>query len=214
MQHNCFTMFCHLRATFFCGVSTLLILVLSIAFCFIPATDTYASRADNSLLPPDTTVLKSVVDTVFSRRVTVIDAETHLPIREVTIKTDGILRAKTDYRGRVNLTERFDSISFTHVGYDTETVSFIEVGDTMVLFPRHNVMEEVVVMGISPDLRNAMKKSHERMMEEPVVKGLTFDFGMMLDKRARRDRKHLKKAKQILRDWDLAQPYTPQKENK
>ena len=39
------------------------------------------------------------------------------------------------------------------------------------------------------------------------MKGLTFDFGMMLDKRWRRDRKRLKRAKEVLREWDLAPAY-------
>lgn len=146
-------------------------------------------------------------DSMFHRRITVVDIETMIPISGVNVRPDGQSPKATDYLGRVELTERFDSIRFSHVEYMPERLSFIEFRDTMYLYPRHNQLDEVVVMGVSPQLRKAMKASHERNMAQPVMKGLTFDFGMMLDKRGRRDRKRLKRAKEVLREWDLAPAY-------
>ena len=134
-------------------------------------------------------------DSMFHRRITVVDIETMIPISGVNVRPDGQSPKSTDYLGRVELTERFDSIRFSHVEYMPERLSFIEFRDTMYLYPRHNQLDEVVVMGVSPQLRKAMKASHES------------DFGMMLDKRWRRDRKRLKRAKEVLREWDLAPAY-------
>ena len=151
-------------------------------------------------------------DSSFRRIITVIDIETNIPIKGVSVRPDRQQPLQTDFMGRVELTQRFDSVSFSHVQYTPERLSFIEANDTMFLFPRHNLLGEVVVMGVGPDLRKAMKTAHDNMMAQPVIKGLYFDFGLMLDKRARRDRKHLKKAKEMLREWDLKPTYEELKE--
>ena len=78
--------------------------------------------------------------------------------------------------------------------------------DTMFLVPKNLMLPDVVITGLNPDLKKALKKNHERIMEQSTLQlksnGLTFDFANMIDRRARRDRKHYKKAKKILREWD------------
>ena len=148
------------------------------------------------------------------RRITVVDIETLIPIKGVSVRADRQSPRTTDYLGRVELTERFDSIRFSHVEYSAEQLSFIELRDTMFLFPKHNLLDEIVVTGIGADLRNAMKKNHEANLAQPVAKGLTFDFGLLLDKRGRRDRKHLMKAREILREWDMKPVYREKDKDK
>ncbi len=151
----------------------------------------------------------TTADSTISRKITVIDIETMLPISNVNITTNNKFTTHTDLLGRAEIKHQFDTITFRHYNYSAEQLLFYELTDTMMLFPHHNLLQEVVVTGIGPDLRNAMKKAHENMLSQPVAKGLTFDFGLLLDKRARRDRKHLKRAKEVLRDYDLQPAYKP-----
>jgi heterodisulfide reductase subunit A-like polyferredoxin len=148
------------------------------------------------------TVLLTALYASAQRKIVVVDMETHIPIAGVSIKTDSAHAVMTDINGIANIAERFDSISFNHMKYLSDKVTFEEMKDTMYLVPKNLMLPDVVVTGVNPDLKKAMKKNYERMLEQPTVKGLTFDFANIIDRRGRRDRKHLKKAKEILREWD------------
>lgn len=147
-------------------------------------------------------VILSAVYVSAQRKIVVVDMETHIPIAGVSVKTDSAHAVMTDINGIANIAERFDSISFNHMKYLSDKVTFEEMKDTMYLVPKNLMLPDVVVTGVNPDLKKAMKKNYERMLEQPTVKGLTFDFANIIDRRGRRDRKHLKKAKEILREWD------------
>ena len=147
-------------------------------------------------------VILSAVYVSAQRKIVVVDMETHLPVADVSIKTDSARAVMTDRNGVAIISERFDSISFSHMRYLSDKVTFEEMKDTMYLVPKNLMLPDVVVTGVNPDLKKAMKKNYERMLEQPTVKGLTFDFANIIDRRGRRDRKHLKKAKEILREWD------------
>ena len=147
-------------------------------------------------------VILSAVYVSAQRKIVVVDMETHIPIAGVSVKTDSVHAVMTDINGIANIAERFDSISFNHMKYLSDKVTFEEMKDTMYLVPKNLMLPDVVVTGVNPDLKKAMKKNYERMLEQPTVKGLTFDFANIIDRRGRRDRKHLKKAKEILREWD------------
>lgn len=147
-------------------------------------------------------VIFSAVYVSAQRKIVVVDMETHLPVADVSVKTDSARAVMTDRNGVASISERFDSISFSHMRYLSDKVTFEEMKDTMYLVPKNLMLPDVVVTGVNPDLKKAMKKNYERMLEQPTVKGLTFDFANIIDRRGRRDRKHLKKAKEILREWD------------
>ena len=148
------------------------------------------------------TVLMTALYASAQRKIVVVDMETHLPVADVSVKTDSARAVMTDRNGVASISERFDSISFSHMRYLSDKVTFEEMKDTMYLVPKNLMLPDVVVTGVNPDLKKAMKKNYERMLEQPTVKGLTFDFANIIDRRGRRDRKHLKKAKEILREWD------------
>jgi hypothetical protein len=181
---------------------------------FLIIVSLLASVVDLSAQSVDVGTPTADSDTLFRRCITVVDVETMIPIKGVSVRADRQSPRTTDYLGRVELTERFDSIRFSHVEYSAEQLSFIELRDTMYLFPKHNLLDEIVVTGIGADLRNAMKKNHEANLAQPTVKGLTFDFGLLLDKRGRRDRKHLMKAREILREWDMKPVYREKDKDK
>jgi hypothetical protein len=147
-------------------------------------------------------VILSAVYVSAQRKIVVVDMETHLPVADVSVKTDSARAVMTDHNGVASISERFDSISFSHMRYLSDKVTFEEMKDTMYLVPKNLMLPDVVVTGVNPDLKKAMKKNYERMLEQPTVKGLTFDFANIIDRRGRRDRKHYKKAKEILREWD------------
>lgn len=136
------------------------------------------------------------------RRIVVLNLHTHLPVSHVTVRTDSMVVGQTDVKGAVMVREPFKTISFSHMEFVKETLSWTELTDTMYLLPLKYMLEEVVVTGIGPDLRRNMQKNYEAMRNQPIVSGLTFDLGRMLDKRWRRDRKHYKKAQELLKEWD------------
>ena len=152
------------------------------------------------------TVLLTAMYASAQRKIVVVDMETHIPIAGVSVKTDSAHAVITDINGIANIAERFDSISFNHMKYLSDKVTFEEMKDTMFLVPKNLMLPDVVITGLNPDLKKALKKNHERIMEQSTLQlksnGLTFDFANMIDRRARRDRKHYKKAKKILREWD------------
>ena len=136
------------------------------------------------------------------RKIVVVDLETHLPVEGVTVKADSFPSVTTNRYGVAYIEQHIDSISFRHMRYLPDKITIEEMKDTMYMVPKNLVLPDVVVTGINPELKKAMKKNHERMLQQPKAVGLTFDFANIIDRRARRDRKHYKKAKEILREWD------------
>lgn len=137
------------------------------------------------------------------RRIVVVDLETHIPVEGVTVKVDTFPSVTTNRYGVAYVELHFDSISFRHMKYLSDKITIEEMKDTMFLVPKNLLLPDVVITGINPELKNAMKKNHERILSQPTFKGFTFDFANLIDRRARRDRKHYKKAKKILEEWDL-----------
>ncbi|MBO4660770.1 MAG: hypothetical protein J5610_04870 [Prevotella sp.] len=143
------------------------------------------------------------IDVAAQRQLTVLSSETYMPLKDVTVRVDSLIM-KTDYLGRVPVPEYFDSIQFSHVEYSPEKLSFREVGDTMYLFPSRYVLKEVVVLGISPDMRKSMDKARERRLKEPTsFNPLSFDLGRLLDRRGRRDRKQMQRLQDAFRKFDM-----------
>ena len=146
------------------------------------------------------------------RRLTVLDMDTSLPVRDVSVRVDNAPALTTDYLGRVDVPVVFDSISFAHVRYEHERLALKEVGDTMYLLPVEHMLPEVHVSAASPEMLArfkgwAMAGAMIGAAEAPHGVA-SFDFANMLDRRGRRDKKHLERAKKILKEWDR-QPAEP-----
>ena len=137
------------------------------------------------------------------RKVKVLDIDTSLPISNVSVKVDSCSILKSNYQGIVELPLRFDSVCFSHLQYYKEKLYMAEVQDTIYLTPQENSLPEVTVTGFGPDFLKSLRRTKELNLLQPRTHGFTFDFGYLLDKRGRRDRKHLLRAKKILRDYDL-----------
>ena len=122
------------------------------------------------------------------RSIVVVDMDTYQIIPDVSVKVDNRMIVFTDKQGRVDIGEPFDSVMFSHVRYGKEKLLAKE------LDPRVAAMIKGWVSGAVG----------EGAMLAP--KGVaSFDFSSLLDKRRRRDKKHLKRARKILEEWDEKQ---------
>lgn len=135
------------------------------------------------------------------RKLVVADMETRVPIRKVVVTTKDGYRDSSNYRGIVRIPKDFDTLRVYKAGYLMTKLSLKEVGDTTFLIPSGKSLREVTVWGKDGSNRanenmagGLLQAIREGAAEAP--KGIaSFDFANMLDRRGRRDRKHLKKVK-------------------
>lgn len=134
----------------------------------------------------------------------IADAETHVPIRDALVHTDNGVWARTDYRGYFTIKYPFDSAEVSKKGYVSTTVYLETLPDSVFLLPEAHQLSTVEVWGKANESINHMADQiQEEVAEQPrAVTGIGFDLGGLFDQRARRDRKHLKKAKELLRQMD------------
>ena len=133
------------------------------------------------------------------RSIVVVDMDTYQIIPDVSVKVDNRMIVFTDKQGRVDIGEPFDSVMFSHVRYGKEN-------DTMYLLPNEHLLPEVIVSELDPRVAAMIKGWVSGAVGEGAMlapKGVaSFDFSSLLDKRRRRDKKHLKRARKILEEWD------------
>ena len=124
------------------------------------------------------------IEMLAQRRVVVVDMDTNVPIRDVSVKID------------------------SHLRYEHERLTMTEVGDTMFLLPKEHTLPEVTISELDPRVKGlisgwAREGAMQGAAEAPRGNiTIYFDFANMLDRRGRRDRKHLERAKKILKEWD------------
>ena len=140
------------------------------------------------------------------RRLVVIDMDTNLPVRDVSVRIDSQKVKQTDYLGRIDIPIAFDSIAFSHMRYEYERITMAELGDTMFLLPKEHMLPEVKVSAIKPELMARLNAWVSKAAKEGAALapsgGASFDFFEIFDFRGRRDKKHLERAKKILKEWD------------
>jgi len=140
------------------------------------------------------------------RQIVVLDMDTGLPIRDVSVRVDKDNSTQTDYLGRTKVPIVFDTIMFSHVRYESERLVYQEVADTMYLLPIEHMLPEVQVTELNPQTKSLISswaKIGAMMGAAEAPQGVaSFDFASILDRRGRRDKKHLERAKKILKKWD------------
>ena len=143
---------------------------------------------------------------VQAQKVLVCDGATHFPIRDVLVSVDGKNVGLTTWQGIINLPDSFQTATFKKKGYAPEKLLRDEVlRDTVFLFPAEHYLDEVVVIGKQVvDGRELLKKMPKRdiLEKKPAHSLQEFDFGLMLDKRLRRDRKHVEKLREVFKKMD------------
>ena len=146
------------------------------------------------------------VTIVYAQQVQVCDGVSSLPIRDVLIAVNGKHFGKTDYRGIINLPVAYETATFSKTKYHTEILTQTEVQkDTVFLFPEKQSLGEVVVWGKhTVNGRELLKQMPKRDILEAAPKHdiREFDIGLMLDKRLRRDKEHVKKQRGIFQKFD------------
>ena len=141
-----------------------------------------------------------------AQQVLVCDGATHFPIRDVLVSVDGKSVGQTTWQGRISLPDSFLTARFRKKGYVPETLLKEEVRrDTVFLFPAAHYLDEVVVVGKQTvDGCGLLKKMPKRdILEKRPPSSLGgFDLGIMLDKRYRRDRRHVAQLREIFKKMD------------
>lgn len=137
------------------------------------------------------------------RKFVVADMETHVPVRGVIVSTKSSYRDTTNYRGICYIPTKFDTLSVSHGKYLTERLTMKEIKDTTYLIPNSHQLSEVTVWGDgTPSVSKGLTEQVRQIFRDNTRGGLSFDFAKMLDKRYRRDMKHLRKTREIFKEMD------------
>lgn len=140
------------------------------------------------------------------REILFLDSDTRQPIAGVSVNTDEGETATSDKRGIATLSIPFDTVRFSHLKYSPEMLLKAEVPDTMLLIPTVHLLPEVSVVELAPEIKMQIKGWVAQAAAEGAAMApsgiASFDFANMIDRRRRRDRKHLEKAKEVLEKWD------------
>lgn len=136
--------------------------------------------------------------------------ENHIPLREALIHTNNNHWARTDYRGYWTMKYQFDSATVSKPGYVKTTIYLKNLPDTVFLLPQSHQLGAVEVWGENMPGIKGIQQGAKRQAEiggAEAPQGIaSFDFANMLDKRGRRDHKHLKQAKKIIGEIDRKDP--------
>lgn len=144
------------------------------------------------------------------RQVAVYNLETHLPERDVVLYTDGGYADTTDYRGLAIAPDSFNILTFRKSGFTPVGVTPEELTDTVYMLPSLNAIDEVTVWGENQESIGKMEEGarvrnlDDELQEAYDKRGVIaeFDLSKMLDRRSRRDAKHRKKARQVIKELD------------
>ena len=153
--------------------------------------------------------LLAMASMAYAQKTCVIaSAEDHVPIREALIHTNNNHWARTDYRGYWNMRYQFDSATVSKPGYIKATIRYQELPDTVFLLPEARQIGEVTVWGKNQEhIKEMQDNIRQKVNETPTSpSGIGFDAFGWMDKQGRRDRKHLKEAKEIFQKMDRKDP--------
>lgn len=137
------------------------------------------------------------------RKFVVADMETRVPVRDAVVSTKSGYRDTTNYRGICYIPVQFDTLSVSHGKYLTERLTAKEIKDTTYLIPNSHQISEVTVWGDgTPSVSKGLTEQVRQIFRDNTRGGMAFDFAKMLDKRYRRDMKHLRKTREIFKEMD------------
>ena len=137
----------------------------------------------------------------------IANAEDHMPIRDALIRTDNQQWARTDYRGYWTIKHQFDSATVSKSGFLKAYVYLKNLPDTLFMIPESHQLGTVEVWGQKQEhVKDMQEQATDAAGQMPHQSGVSFDLANMLDKRGRRDHKHLKEAKKLLGEYEKKDP--------
>lgn len=149
----------------------------------------------------------SVTLTMAQKTCVIANAEDHVPIREALIHTDNNHWARTDYRGYWTMKYQFDSATVSKPGFLKTTIYLKNLPDTLFMIPESHQLGTVEVWGKGQEhVKNMEKQAQNAAANTPQQGGISMDMLGWMDRRGNRDRKHLKKAKKILGEYERKDP--------
>lgn len=141
----------------------------------------------------------SAQDVQPQRKLVVADMETRVPMRGVIVSTQDGYRDTTNWRGVCYVPQTFDTLTVYKPNYIPERLVQKELKDSTYLIPAGSAISEVTVWGKN-DLQdgiNAWIGGQSLPLPDPSTGVIgRFDLSNMLDRRGRRDRRHLRRLQQ------------------
>lgn len=139
------------------------------------------------------------------KKLVVIDIETKVPMRGVIVSTKHGYRDTTNWRGICHVPAAFDTLTVFKHNYIPERLVANELKDTTVLIPSGSAISEVTVWGKNNINQNVKKGIEDQPLPNPSNAAISysFDFANLIDRRGRRDRKHLRNVKQKFQELDV-----------
>lgn len=137
-------------------------------------------------------------------RLVVCDIETKVPMRNAIVATADGYRDTSNYRGVCYVPDQFDTLVVYKAKYLPEVLLRKELKDTTYLIPEGKTIDEVTVWGKNhiKDNVNEWKRNTPVSAPSSGMVSIGFDFANMIDKRGRRDRKHLRITREKFQEMD------------
>jgi hypothetical protein len=131
----------------------------------------------------------------------VISAEGKVPMRDVVIHTNTEHWAMTDYTGRFMMKYDWDSATVSKPGFVEFKIYAKSIQDTIVMIPNARHISEVEVWGKDMQQQNLdrlSKSARDAAKDAAKPGGIQVDMLGWMDRRGKRDAKHLKKAAEVI----------------
>lgn len=139
------------------------------------------------------------------KKLVVIDIETKVPMRGVIVSTKTGYRDTTNWRGICHVPTEFDTLTVYKHNYIPERLIAKEMKDTTALIPSGSAISEVTVWGKNNINKNVREGLADQPLPNPSNAAITysFDFANIIDRRGRRDKKHLKSVRRKFQEMDV-----------
>lgn len=146
-----------------------------------------------------------VNDSTLLHRLVVCDIETKVPIRSAIVSTQTGYRDTTDWRGVCFVPKKIDTLTISKHNYIPERLVQAELSDSTFLIPEGKGIGQVTVWGKRPikDYFNPKERYYPQPSQFGGI-GITipFDLGNIIDRRGRRDHKHLRITREKFKEMD------------
>ena len=153
-------------------------------------------------------LLTNILVVTAQRKIIVYDIETKTPIRQVWVWADTLRCDSTNYRGEVQIPDKFDMLILSKPTYVALHIPSKYVTDSIPLIKKEHSVAEVVVYGkdMTKELNKTVQKWTKQQRDEYALQhpntGVSLDFFSLFNPKERKRRKMREKQKAIFDQWD------------